>query len=63
LIPVDDGEALLKRRVEVTEQNRLAEPWPAVQQDQRWVGDALATYHHPLIDPSEAAIGDLSDAA
>src|SRR5215207_5963192 len=63
LIPVDDGEALLKRRIEVTEQNRLAQPWPAVQQDQRWVRDAPATDHHPLIEPTEPAIRDLSDAA
>src|SRR6266487_119657 len=63
LIPIDDGEALFERRIEVTEQNRLAEPWPAVQQDQRWVADALATNHHPLIDPAEPAIRALGDAA
>ena len=40
LVPVDDGEALLERRVEVTEETRLAEARPAVQQDQRagWRG-------------------------
>ncbi len=63
LIPVDGGEALLERRVEVTEEARLAPPWPAVQEDQRWVGAALATNHHPLIEAAESEIVDLSDAA
>jgi hypothetical protein len=47
----------------VTEEARLAEPRSAVQQDQRWVGDALAGNHHPLIEPAESPIRDLGDAA
>jgi hypothetical protein len=35
LVPVDDGEDLLERRVEVTEERRLGQPRTAVQQDQR----------------------------
>ena len=34
-----------------------------MQQDQRWVGDALTTNHHPLIEPPEPAIRHLGDAA
>jgi hypothetical protein len=63
LIPVDDREDPLERRVEVAEERRLAQPRPPVQEDQRRVGDALATDHHPLIEPAEPAIRDLGDAA
>jgi hypothetical protein len=62
LIPVDDREALLERSVEVPEERRLAQPRPAVQEDQRRVGNALATDHRPLIEPTEEAISDLGDA-
>jgi hypothetical protein len=35
LIPIDDGEALLERRIEVAEETHLGKAWPAVQEDQR----------------------------
>ncbi len=63
LVPVDDGEALFERRVEVTKQTHLAEARPAMQKDQRRIGEALAADHHPLIDTAEPEIGDLRDAA
>src|SRR5579859_3006354 len=53
LVPVDDGEVLLQGCVEMAEEARLAEPRPAVQKDQRWIRKALATNHHPLIEPAE----------
>ena len=61
--PVDSGEARLKRRIEATEQRRLPKPWPAVQEDQRRAGDALAADHHPLVKPAQPTISDLGDAA
>jgi hypothetical protein len=62
LIPIDDGEALLQRRIEVTEEKHLRESWPAMQKDQRWIGQALAADHHPLIDPAQTKIADFRDA-
>ena len=53
LIPVDDGEALLERRIEVAEERRLARARPAVQEDQRRIGGALATYHLTHKAPSK----------
>jgi hypothetical protein len=63
LVPVDDGEGPLQRRIEVTEEVRLGETWPPVQEDQRRIGEPFAANHHPLIEPAEMEIVDLCDAA
>jgi hypothetical protein len=53
LIPVDDGEDPFERRIKETEEARLAPARPAVQEDQRRVGDALSSDENPLVDPAE----------
>jgi hypothetical protein len=63
LIPVDRGEASLEWRIEVTEERRLAPPGTAVQEDQRWVSDALAADHHPLIESTQPTVCGLRDAS
>jgi hypothetical protein len=63
LVPVHEREALLERGIALAEERRLAEPGPAMQQDQRRIRDALATDHHPLVDPADPEIPDLGDAA
>jgi len=42
LVLVDDREGLLQRRADVAEEMRLGEARPAVQEDQRRVGEPLA---------------------
>ena len=61
--PVDDREALLERRVVVTEQTHLGKARPAVQKNRRGIVEAFATDHHPLVEPAETKIADLGDAA
>src|SRR6266567_6839997 len=63
LIPVDNGEALFERRVEVTKKTHLCKARPPVQKDQRRIGKALAADHDPLIETTEPEIVDLRDAA
>jgi hypothetical protein len=48
LIPIHDREALLERRIEKPEEPRLAGTRPAMQQNQRRVGEVLGSDHHPL---------------
>ncbi len=33
------------------QESRLAEPGAAVQMDERWIGEAFAADHHPLVRP------------
>ncbi len=49
-------------RVEVTEETGLAEARPAVQVDQRRVGQVAAADQHPLVDTAEPALAHLGDA-
>ena len=54
LVPVDDREGLLERRVEVTEERRLGQPGPPCSRINGRIGETLAANHHPLIDPAQA---------
>jgi hypothetical protein len=62
LVPIDDREALLERRVVVPEERRIGQAGPAVQEDKRRIVEVFATYHYPLIEPAQAEIVDLRDA-
>jgi hypothetical protein len=62
LIPMDDGEVSLERRVEVAEEAHLTHARTAVQNDQRRIGDVLSADHHPLIDSAETYVLGLRDA-
>jgi len=62
LIPVDDSEGFLERRIEVSEEMSLGEARPAVQEDQWRIVEVLATNQHPLIEPTEIDVVSLSDA-
>jgi len=50
LLPIDDDEIRFKRRIEVSEKAHLWEPWSAVKKNQKRIGDAYTSDHHPLIE-------------
>jgi hypothetical protein len=63
LVPVDQGEVSLERRVEVAKEAGLAESRPAVQQDEWRVHDVLTADQHPLVDPTETVVPGFGNAA
>src|SRR5574341_655133 len=63
LIPVDDGEALLQDRVAAAEERGFRHARSTVEQDEDWIRDVLAADHDPLIDPTEAHVSQIRNAA